>query len=906
MSETLPAIERLPLPTQAKLRSAQILTTFPQIISELLQNSLDADATHIDIGIDCKQWMCWVRDNGHGITKDDLELMEQAGNAGRYNSSKDYVPRSLNSQSTFGFRGEGTLASAADIACLEIFSRTSKSRNTWFLLCYNLNVIDILKYDKGGEILYKGPAVRWKRESPGTVVCIRDIFYNLPVRRRSHTPPIRTWELVRQEIETYSLVFPRVSFTLEDSSRSGDTSQHKDRIIRIPQAQHHYFGKISASLWSCFDRVILIICPEPLHMKHVEQVETVHGTMKIEGFISLMGALSKVYDINRHPIINNDLNRIIDHEFASSSFGKNALDEEGERNTRSTTRRSPRKTEKKPVYVINISIASEEVDNCLGPDKTAVQFRNKSDVTSLLASTVRSFLEKHNFLNRNRITAGHSRSPSLSPRKRKKLSLYDSGYAEPESLDEISALTLNNDCPLLPEPLSDTQLTLTDGIPEEIVWTDPRTGECFVIDSLTGNSYRQIGGHSQTENDTSNSAGAVYEGGRRTLRWRKPNNVTTTTSTDFGQESVPPWLQKALESNRAYPVIENRIPSVYAPLTSYHTSSSWNGSQQCNKHESHVLHNPLLHEFLVEEIIDPSFGAPTQQFTKHDLRRAEIINQVDRKFIACRILRCRAMQPQHDRHAASQSGAMVVLIDQHAADERVRVERFLKELFLGFLSTQDRTKGNPIRGVLTRELNPPRLVLLTQHEALMIKRSQDTQDILWNWGVRFAELSKVMPNGDGASESGGCIGYSQLLVSSIPEVVSDKLLQGDELRDFIKGFLGQIQRGELFPETGLDLASKADQDEFFWLKAVRRCPRGLLDLINSKACRGAIMFNDTLSITQCKHLVQQLSDTAFPFQCAHGRPSLVPLAETGMLQTRSHKSVRLRNDWARFETMTDA
>lgn len=32
---------------------------------------------------------------------------------------------------------------------------------------------------KGGQVLYKGPAVRWKRESCGTTVCVRDAFYNV-------------------------------------------------------------------------------------------------------------------------------------------------------------------------------------------------------------------------------------------------------------------------------------------------------------------------------------------------------------------------------------------------------------------------------------------------------------------------------------------------------------------------------------------------------------------------------------------------------------------------------------------------------------------------------------------------------------------------------------------------------
>jgi DNA mismatch repair ATPase MutL len=65
----------------------------------------------------------------------------------------------------------------------------------------------------------------------------------------------------------------------------------------------------------------------------------------------------------------------------------------------------------------------------------------------------------------------------------------------------------------------------------------------------------------------------------------------------------------------------------------------------------------------------------------------------------------------------------------------------------------------------------------------------------------------------------------------------------------------------------------------------------MLDLVNSKACRGvdiiplhsihkclmrcvqpgAVMFNDPLDLDQCRRLVQLLSETVFPFQCAHGR-----------------------------------
>ncbi|KAJ7591683.1 hypothetical protein C8J56DRAFT_722146, partial [Mycena floridula] len=61
-------------------RSTQILTSLPQIVSELLQNSLDARASNIEIGIDSEEWSCWVKDDGQGISKESLMLLGNSEN----------------------------------------------------------------------------------------------------------------------------------------------------------------------------------------------------------------------------------------------------------------------------------------------------------------------------------------------------------------------------------------------------------------------------------------------------------------------------------------------------------------------------------------------------------------------------------------------------------------------------------------------------------------------------------------------------------------------------------------------------------------------------------------------------------------------------------------------------------
>jgi DNA mismatch repair protein MLH3 len=80
-SETL---QPLPESVRTRLRSTQLLTSLPQVVSELVQNSLDAFASHVDIGVDCQEWECWVKDDGHGITRHGLDTISKCHEAGRY------------------------------------------------------------------------------------------------------------------------------------------------------------------------------------------------------------------------------------------------------------------------------------------------------------------------------------------------------------------------------------------------------------------------------------------------------------------------------------------------------------------------------------------------------------------------------------------------------------------------------------------------------------------------------------------------------------------------------------------------------------------------------------------------------------------------------------------------------
>ncbi|KAG6861552.1 hypothetical protein C0995_014848 [Termitomyces sp. Mi166 len=799
------SIEKLDAPTRVKLRSSQILTSLPQIISELVQNSIDAGATAIDIGIDCEEWVCWVKDNGIGITRDGLFLLASGSEEGRYGSSKTYELDGLIAVSTFGFRGEA-LASAADLGCLEISSRTAHSRDTWAIII------------KGGKCLYSGSAVRWRRETPGTVVCVRDAFYNLPVRRLSHLPPTRTLEQIRQELETYSIICPQITFNLENTHNEPGPS--RGRVLKIP--------KTSSSL-NAFRNLYGRALAE-----HVDSINFQSDNLRLEGFISLDGAYSKGYQflyVNRHPIARCELHQAIDSAFETSTFGKNALDEVGEIDLpRSNSRRAPRKLEKKAVYVLNLTVPPEQIDNCLEPAKAHIQFRRKNSVLTLLSTSVTTFLAKHGFLGQPSFGPG-SNGGSSAPRKRRKTHQNDeSGFSEAFDFIESPSMTGGERDLTITPPVQLYTMNNSDDQVQQITWTDPRTGETFIVDPRTGNSYPST----EPRPEEADLAGASRD--------RCPRRTIPCCTNKTDQVGPPEWLQKALQANLTYEMGENLVQKVSSKLLNEALERPLNAAHQ-------------FHEFR-SDLTGRASGKRQYRFKKEDLRRAIVIDQVDTKFIAC-LLEDRTDDDDESlptTRLPPARGHVLVLIDQHAADERIRVERFLHDLCSGFLHS--RNGKDPDLGVQVKELSPPLPVLLALHEAQRLSESFDVREAFRSWGFQFdlREMSDVneISSDDDSPDSG----YIQVLVKSIPQVVSDKvtsssssrlfdellttllqLLLGDELRDLVKGFLSQLET-EKFPSLVKASSVNEDEAEFPWLKALRWCPRELLDLINSKACRG--------------------------------------------------------------------
>lgn len=221
-----------------------------------------------------------------------------------------------------------------------------------------------------------------------------------------------------------------------------------------------------------------------------------------------------------------------------------------------------------------------------------------------------------------------------------------------------------------------------------------------------------------------------------------------------------------------------------------------------------------------------------QHFTREDLKDAEFVAQVDRKFLLVK-MRGRS-DAEFEGTAAMET---LVVVDQHAASERVRVERMF-ELLCGKVAKGEEVevwtfgKGEEGDGVKEAKGAQPCAVVVSRAEAILAAERMDDFK-RWGIGLEVPAFNNQTPTAEGD--------YVQLRLTSVPLVISDRLRVEPRLQqELVRSYLSQLA------EHGGGSKSAREQvsEEKTWRSVVRQCPPVLLDLVKSKACRGAIMFND--------------------------------------------------------------
>ena len=193
----------------SQIAAGEVVERPASVVKELLENSLDAEATFVSIKIEgAGQRLIEVTDNGSGISETELPIAVE-----RHATSKLSTSQDLFHISTLGFRGEA-LASIGSVARLTITSRP-----------LDADVGTRLKVDAGhsSPIEPVGAPV-------GTQVRVEDLFYNVPARLKFLKHETTERRLIDNLVTRYALAYPQVRFHLfQENKPALQTSGNGDR-----------------------------------------------------------------------------------------------------------------------------------------------------------------------------------------------------------------------------------------------------------------------------------------------------------------------------------------------------------------------------------------------------------------------------------------------------------------------------------------------------------------------------------------------------------------------------------------------------------------------------------------------------------------------------------------------------
>ncbi len=330
----MPKIHQLPIHEAQKIAAGQVIERPANAVKELLENALDAAATHIVIHIENGgKRLIRVIDNGHGMDREDAQLCFE-----KHATSKIHSIDELPFLTSFGFRGEA-LATIAAVA-----SVTLKTKELGML--------------EGTLVTIENGTTHVTSTScnQGTDITVENLFYNVPARAKFIKKRETETRHIIQTIKAMSLAYPHIHLELFIEKR---------QLLNCPP-QEDIIGRY-AQLW------------DTATAQHMMPIHTTNSTKGI----SISGAISTHqwfrYDrsgifflVNNRWVTNHHLGRAL-------LKGYNNVIPHGHY----------------PMAAIIIDINPALIDINCHPRKEEIIFANPRIVEQLMQDTIRSTLEKH-------------------------------------------------------------------------------------------------------------------------------------------------------------------------------------------------------------------------------------------------------------------------------------------------------------------------------------------------------------------------------------------------------------------------------------------------------------------------------------------------------------------------------
>ena len=207
-----------------QIAAGEVIERPASVVKELVENSVDAGATKVEISIsnDCRNIR--IADNGCGIHPDDIELAFT-----KHATSKLTDEKSLFNIQTLGFRGEA-LASIISIAKVTCTTRTAE-------------------FDYGTKVESQNSVVKSSKIgcAQGTIMEVNDLFFNQPARLKFLKSSKTEFAYIQELIQSLAISHPEIAFILKNNNSPViTTTQNADLLTRITNGENEkiIIGKI--------------------------------------------------------------------------------------------------------------------------------------------------------------------------------------------------------------------------------------------------------------------------------------------------------------------------------------------------------------------------------------------------------------------------------------------------------------------------------------------------------------------------------------------------------------------------------------------------------------------------------------------------------------------------------------
>jgi DNA mismatch repair protein MutL len=362
-------IRLLPDHVANQIAAGEVVERPASVVKELVENALDAQATRVTVEIQAGgRSLVRVTDDGAGMSRDDALLSLE-----RHATSKIQRAEDLAAIATMGFRGEAL----PSIASVSRFTLTTRERDG--------------NSPEGTQIVINGGKIleiKAAGSAPGTTIDVRQIFFNLPARRKF----LRTEETEAAHIQHYltlaALAYPEVAFTFQKDGRvvwqlpavkSG--AEIADRLPALRERMRSISGGEQKLLAVDFAGALA----SDIEMDETECFETAtttpprvtrHASLRVWGFIGAPGVSRSTREdqhifVNRRPVENRGLNYALLEGYHTALMKG-----------------------RYPVCCLFLEIDPAAVDVNIHPAKREVKFHREREVRQLVAQAVRETLLK--------------------------------------------------------------------------------------------------------------------------------------------------------------------------------------------------------------------------------------------------------------------------------------------------------------------------------------------------------------------------------------------------------------------------------------------------------------------------------------------------------------------------------